>query len=204
MSGVRNVVFDLGGVLIDWNPRYLFRSLFAGDDGAMEAFLRDVCNHEWNERQDAGREWSEAVALLSAARPEFARFIEAYRDRWSEMLKGEITGTVAILAELKRAGIPLYSITNWSHETFAVARARFEFLGWFRDIVVSGEEKRIKPDPRIYEILIERNGLNAPECLFIDDVERNVQGAEAVGMRALRFQSPAQLRSALVEARVLQ
>jgi 2-haloacid dehalogenase len=191
------VVFDLGGVLIDWNPRYLYRKLFNGDDGAMEDFLRDVCNSSWNERQDEGRSWADAIASLVAAYPEKEALIRAYRERWAEMLAGPIEGTVSILRRLREREVPLYAITNWSAETFPLARERFEFLAWFRDIVVSGDEKTLKPGPRIFQALFDRNGLSASDCLFIDDVPANVDGARSAGMRAIHFRSPEALDAEL-------
>jgi len=200
---IRSVVFDLGGVLIDWNPRYLYRKMFGGDEAAMEHFLAHVCNSPWNLAQDAGRSWAEAIEVLSAEHPQHRPLISAYRARWDEMLNGPIAETVDILADLKSKSIPLYALTNWSSETFPIARERYEFLGWFRDIVVSGDEKLIKPDRRIYELLLSRNGLAAAESVFIDDAPKNVEGARAAGMAALHFQSPARLRADLVSAGVL-
>jgi 2-haloacid dehalogenase len=194
---IRSVVFDLGGVLIDWNPRYLYRKLFAGDDAAMEHFLTHVCNNAWNLAQDGGRTWADATELLSAKHPEQRPLISAYRERWDEMLNGPIQGTLDVLAELKEKGVPIYALTNWSAETFPIAKERYEFLGWFRDILVSGEEKLIKPDRRIYELLLSRNGLTAAESIFIDDALHNVAGAQAAGMAALHFQTPEKLRSDL-------
>ena len=199
----KTVVFDLGNVLVDWNPRYLYRKLFAGDDDAMEHFLAHVCNGPWNLAQDAGRSWAEAIEVLSADHPQHRPLISAYRERWDEMLNGPIDGTLEIVAELKVKGIPLYALTNWSAETFPIAKERYEFLGWFRDILVSGDEKLIKPDRRIYERLLSRNGLTAAESVFIDDALHNVEGARAAGMAALHFQSPKRLRTDLVSLGVL-
>jgi len=200
---IKSVVFDLGGVLIDWNPRYLYRKLFAGDDDAMEHFLAHVCNGPWNLAQDAGRSWAEAIEVLSADHPQHRPLISAYRERWDEMLNGPIDGTLEILTELKAKGIPIYALTNWSAETFPIAKERYEFLGWFRDILVSGREKLIKPDRRIYELLMSRNGIAAAESVFIDDAPKNVEGARTAGMAALHFQSPERLRADLVSLGVL-
>jgi len=200
---IKSVVFDLGGVLIDWNPRYLYRKLFAGDDAAMEHFLAHVCNGPWNLAQDAGRSWAEAIEVLSADHPHQRPLISAYRERWDEMLNGPIDGTLEILTELKAKGIPLYALTNWSAETFPIAKERYEFLGWFRDILVSGRETLIKPDRRIYELLMSRNGIAAAEAVFIDDAPKNVEGARTAGMAALHFQSPERLRVDLVSLGVL-
>src|SRR5262245_51406935 len=185
---IKSVVFDLGGVLIDWNPRYLYRKLFNGDEAAMEHFLAHVCNGAWNLAQDAGRSWAEAIEILCVDYPQHRPLISAYRERWDEMLNGPIDGTLQILAELRAKGVPLYALTNWSAETFPIAKERYEFLGWFSDILVSGQEGLIKPDRRIYELLLSRNGLAAAESVFIDDAPKNVEGARAAGMAALHFE----------------
>lgn len=197
----RPVVFDLGGVLIDWNPRRLYRKLLP-DDAAIESFLAEVCTAEWNLQQDAGRSWAEAVAELTARFPDRAGLIAAYHERWEEMLGGAIGDTVALLEELDAAGVPLYALTNWSRETFPIARRRFPFLSRFRGVVVSGEERAAKPDPRIYRILLERYQLEPAECLFIDDVPRNVEGARAAGMEGILFTSAADLRRELAARQV--
>jgi 2-haloacid dehalogenase len=189
-------VFDLGGVLIDWNPRFLYRKLLR-DEAEVEAFLAEVATEAWNHRQDEGRTIEEATAELLARHPDKVELIAAYYDRWPEMLGGAIDGTVAILEELDAAGVPLYAISNWSRETFHHARARFDFLRRFRDIVVSGEVGVAKPDPGIFQLFLERHRLAAGECLFIDDVARNIDAARAVGMTAIQFESPDQLRGQL-------
>ena len=196
------VVFDLGGVLIDWNPRYLYRKLFE-DAGEMEDFLATVCHSAWNLRQDAGRPVAEAAAEAKALHPDKAALIEAYYGRWPEMLNGAIDGTVAILAEIKDQGTPLYALTNWSAETFPHARSRFGFLDWFRAIVVSGDIGMIKPDADIYEFLLATHGLTAAETVFIDDKGENVEAARALGFQGIRFTEPESLRTALAELEVL-
>ena len=203
-STIRAVVFDLGGVLIDWNPRYLYRKLFDGDEAGMEAFLGTVCTPAWNEEQDGGRAFADAVALLVARHPTQAALIEAYHTRWEEMLAGPITGSVEILAALKARRTPLYALTNWSAEKFPIARRRFDFLQWFDGIVVSGEIRLKKPDPAIFRHMLDRFGLAAGETLFIDDSERNVAGAQAAGMTSLLFRSPEELRTELAEFGVLR
>ena len=150
------VIFDLGGVLIDWDPRHLYRKLFAGDEAAVEQFLATVCTHEWNRCQDAGRSFAEGARLLKAEHPDKAGLIDAYGHRFDEMIAGPIAGSVEILAELRDQGIPLYGLTNWSAETYPAALQRFAFLRWFRGILVSGEVRVIKPDPRIFALLTER------------------------------------------------
>lgn len=192
------VVFDLGGVLIDWDPRHLYRKLFEGDDAAMERFLAEICTSEWNARQDAGRPWSEATALLKAEHPQNAALIDAFHHRWPEMMAGPIDGTVDILHALKERNIPLYALTNWSQETFPFARNRFDFLAWFEGIVVSGEEKLIKPDPRIYRLLIDRHGLEPADLVYVDDNRKNAEAATALGLHGIHFTSPGALRTELV------
>lgn len=192
-SRVDTVVFDLGGVLVDWDPRYLYRSLF-DDETAMERFLAEVCTPAWNLAQDAGRSWAEAVAGLSAEYPDYAEQIAAYRARWLETLRGPIQPTVDLLARLRDEGVRLYALTNWSQETFPLARERFDFLGWFEGIVVSGEEKLIKPDPEIYHRLIRRYAIEPARTLYIDDSLRNVAAAEALGMHGRHFQGADGLR----------
>lgn len=192
---IDTAVFDLGGVLIDWNPRYLYRGLF-NDEEAMEGFLAEVCNGAWNEQQDAGRLWREAVDSLSVQFPQHAGLIAAYRDGWKEMLGGAIQGSVDLLAELRARGVRLYALTNWSHETFPLAKEieRFGFLHWFEGIVVSGEERLIKPDPRIYRRLLERYAIDPARTVYIDDARRNVDAAAALGMHAWWFRDAAGLR----------
>lgn len=192
------IVFDLGGVLIDWDPRHMYRTLF-DDEAEMERFLAEVATLEWNSHHDAGRRWEDGVALLSAEHPKYAGLIAAYWDRWEEMLAGPIEGTVDILAKLKAAGCELHALTNWSTQSFPIAIERYEFLDWFEHIVVSGEEKLIKPDHRLYKILLERIGRSADECIFIDDGIRNVEAAAELGFDAIHFENPQQLRDQLVQ-----
>jgi 2-haloacid dehalogenase len=199
----RTVIFDLGGVLIDWNPRYLYRTLIP-DERAMEDFLATVCSGPWNECQDAGRSIAEAEAELLERHPQHEELIRAYYREFDRMLAGSISGTVAILDELYKRGVPLYALTNWSRETFHHARRRFPFLERFRGIVVSGELGMMKPDARIFRHLTETHGLAAPDCLFIDDSPRNVAGARAAGLNAVQFTSPDALRGALQEFGLLQ
>ena len=197
------VVFDLGGVLIDWNPRYLYRRLFDGDDAAMEAFLAEVTTPDWNLAQDAGRPWDEAVELLIHEHPQHAALIAAYRDRWVETLGDAIEPTVDVLAELRASGIRLFALSNWSAETFPVARPRFPFLEWFEGIVISGEVGITKPDQRVYRHLMDRYRLDPGATVFIDDNEANVQAARELGMVAIRFDGAVALRHALGDLRLL-
>jgi 2-haloacid dehalogenase len=193
----RVLLFDLGGVLIDWNPRYLYRSLF-GDGAEMERFLAEVCDSEWNKGIDAGRPFAEAIRERQAQVPEYAEFIGYWHTRWTDMLKGEIPGTVALLRELKELGRPLCALSNWSAETFPVARERFPFLAWFDRIILSGEVGVAKPDRQIFDLAARHCGLVPARTVFIDDVEANVQAALELGYDALLFTGPDPLRQALV------
>ena len=187
-------IFDLGGVLLQWNPRHLYRKLFNGDDAAMEDFLANVCTTEWNERQDAGRTFAEGTRELLPRHPDKVELIEAWRKRFGEMIPGPIDGTVDVLSDLRARNVPLYGVSNWSAETFPPQRARFPFLSWLKDIVVSGEVGFIKPDPRIFQILLDRNGIAAESAVFIDDVAVNAAAASRLGIHGIHFRSPDQLR----------
>jgi 2-haloacid dehalogenase len=202
MVPVRAVLFDLGGVLVDWNPRHLYRRLFA-DEAAMEHFLAIVCTQSWNEEQDAGRPFCEGVELLLARHPQHAEEIRAYDARWGEMVKGAVEESVAILGELRARGIPLFALTNWSAEKFPLARRRFAFFEWFNGILVSGEERLKKPDPRIYRLAVERFGIEPAETLYIDDAEVNVAAASLLGFRTHHFVEARALRSLLVACGLL-
>ena len=194
------VIFDLGGVLIDWNPRYLYRRLF-DDEVAMERFLAEVCTPAWNLSLDAGRSFAEAVAELGARHPQERQRIAAYHERWIEMIAGPIASTVAVLEELDAAGVPLWALTNWSAETFRLVRddPTYSFLDCFRTIFVSGELRLVKPEPAIFHHVLAEIGARAEECLFIDDAPKNVAAAEAIGMRGYRFLDAAGLRCELVK-----
>lgn len=191
-------VFDVGGVLLDWDPRYLFRTLF-DDEAAMETFLATVCTPAWNRRIDGGMTLADGIAELLERFPDQSAMIRAYGDRWTEMIPAALDGTVAVLEELKTAGHRLYAITNFGAETFALTRKRWSFLDWFDGIVVSAEIKALKPELEIYRHLLDTYGLDAGDCLFIDDVQENVDGAMAVGMHAVRFRDAETLRSDLAK-----
>ncbi len=193
-----NIVFDLGKVLLEWDPRHLYRKVFDNPD-KMEWFLAHVCHPEWNLEQDRGRSFADAVIEAKARHPDYAAEIEAFHLRWSEMVPHAIDGSVDILESLHKKGAPLYAITNWNGDTFRQTKLRFPFLNLFRDIVVSGDEKQIKPDADIYHTLLKRNKLKAEDCVFIDDSLKNVHGAEAVGMKGIHFTSPEALRADLKE-----
>jgi len=192
-TNIDTVIFDLGGVLIDWNPEYVFREVFE-DHSEMQYFLREVCSPEWNEQQDAGRTLQEATEILVAQFPDYEPQIRTYYDRWQDMLGGAIQNTVDILHLLyHKKSHRLYALTNWSHETFPVALELYDFLHLFEGILVSGEEKLLKPDKRIYELLMSRYKIDGRSALFIDDNPKNVKGAEDAGLNAIRFESPEQL-----------
>ena len=217
-------LFDLGGVLIDWDPRYLYRKLFNGDDAAMEHFLTHVCSHTWSEKQDAGRSFpeaaaelaaqnpdkaplihawlagrsfAEAAAELTAQNPDKAPLIHAWLERFDEMMAGPIDGTVKVLKELRAKRTPLYALSNWPTETFPVAQRRFDFLGWFDGTVVSGVEKVTKPNPRLFRILMERHDIAPENAVFIDDREVNTEAARKLGFHAIHFTTPPALRQKL-------
>ena len=196
------VIFDLGAVLIDWNPRYLYRSLI-DDPAEMERFLAEVTTQAWNHEQDRGRRWADAVAELVERHPAHAELIRAYHERWPEMLGEQIHETVDILAELRDAGVALYALTNWSAETWPIAVERYPFLAWFRGIVVSGEVRAAKPEAAIYRALVERYGVVPADSVFIDDQPANVEAARHLGFRAIRFTGADPLRGDLEDLGLL-
>jgi 2-haloacid dehalogenase len=194
MTLINTLVFDLGGVLIDWNPVYVYKTIF-GNEQQMNWFFQNICTSEWNEEQDAGRTLKEATDLLIAKFPEHEVNIRIYYDRWEDMLAGPIHETVEILRQLKfNTTHRLYALTNWSAETFPVALQKYEFLHWFDGIVVSGEEKTRKPFQQIYRTLIERFQINPSSTVYTDDSLRNIAPAKELGFHTIHFQSPPQLK----------
>ena len=197
------IIFDLGGVLIDWNPNYLFDKVF-DDEEKKKHFFQNICTPEWNEEQDAGRSIKQATEILVAQHPDWKEYIEAYYGRWTEMLGGPIHDTVEILRRIKESGkYKLYALTNWSGELFPVALERYDFLHWFDGRVVSGDEKMRKPFPEFYHLTLKRFNLTPQETLFIDDNLRNIQAAEALGIKCIRFENPAQLKEELKRLQIL-
>ena len=187
---IDNVVFDLGGVLINWDPRNLYRKVMP-DTQTVEGFLRDVCTFEWNAEQDAGRPLAEATQILVDQFPQQETYIRMYYDRWEEMLNGSISESVTLLKHLQQQdNHRLLALTNWSHETFPRALELFDFLGWFEGIVVSGAEGLKKPDARIYQVLFDRYKIDPSKSVFIDDSFPNVEAARNLGMHAIHFQGP--------------
>ena len=191
-----NVVFDLGGVLVDWDPRHLYRKLLP-DEETIELFLQKVCSQEWNVQQDKGRPFEDAINERVALFPEDEHLIRAYFERWPEMLGGPIEGSVEILSELKQSGFHVYALSNWSAETYPLAKKRYAFLQWFRGEVISGQVGMIKPQPEIYHHLLKVHGLKAGETLFIDDRQENVDAAANEGIQGILFNNSGQLRKDL-------
>ncbi len=191
-SPIRAIIFDLGGVLLDWNPRHLYRRFFESDT-AVEAFLSEIGFAEWNLQQDRGRPFEQVVAELSSRFPQYAALIRVYKDSWECSLAGAIPGSIQILRRLRDAGYSIYGLSNWSAETFPVAQARFDFLALFDDIVISGAVGMAKPEPGIFKLLLQRIGRPAKECLFIDDGIGNVTAARELGLTSIHFTGPEQL-----------
>jgi 2-haloacid dehalogenase len=195
-SSPTTVVFDVGNVLLRWDPRNLYRRIF-DDEMQIEWFLSTICTTEWNVEQDRGRDWDEAVALLVGQYPDHETSIRAFHDRWHETVSGVIEDNVALLQRLRQAGVPTYCITNFSGPKFVEAQKRFPFLASFDGVVVSGDERVLKPDPAIYELLLSRYGLVAGDCIFIDDSAANVEGARKIGMHAVHYREPLDLGAEL-------
>ncbi len=203
MEPISTIIFDLGGVLVDWKPEYVFRSVIP-DVEKRKYFFDHVCTHDWNIEQDAGRSLADGTTMLVSQFPEWEQEIRSFYDRWEEMLGGPIPEAVELLRTLRDDGrYRLLALTNWSAETFPIALARYDFLHWFEGIVVSGVEKTRKPFPDIYRILLERYQVTPSSAVFVDDAEKNVLAAQVLGIRSVHFQSALQLRNALREWRIL-
>lgn len=198
MTQIKNIVFDFGGVLVDWNPRYLYDKYF-GDEQQAQWFLDNICLYSWNLQMDGGKPFAEGVAELQAEHPEWAEAIGIYHTRWVEMMGGEVEGTADVLRRLKAKGYGIYGLTNWSAETFPLIRDTYPVFGEFDGIVVSGEEHLLKPNAAIYHCLLERYNLQPEESIFIDDNADNVAAAKAVGMESVRFADAATLVQQLAE-----
>jgi 2-haloacid dehalogenase len=198
---IENIIFDFGGVLVDWNPRHLYKTHFK-DENEMEYFLKNICTEDWNLEQDRGRTLKEGTLLLQNQFPEFHTMIQLFYDEWETMLKSEIPETVSLLYKLKPK-YKLYGLTNWSAETISIAFDRFPFFKEFDGIVVSGHEKMIKPNKEIYHLLLNRYNLKAENTIFIDDNLKNIKAAEEIGLHAIHFESAAQLEAKLSTLNVL-
>jgi len=202
-SGISAIVFDFGGVLMDWDPRHLYRKLFCSDEAAMEEFLATVCTAEWIRQQDMGLPVADAVAQLARRFPDHAPLIEAYDKRWQEILAGPIEDSVTVLADLWERNVPLFGLTNLPGEKFPALMKRLNFIDWFEAVVVSGVVGFAKPDPQIYTYLLQTYRLIPESTLYIDDVAENVEGAKALGLATLHFVSSAKLRNDLVDLGLL-
>ena len=202
-KSIDTIIFDLGGVLIDWNPMYVFGKYFDSQE-KRDYFFQRICTSEWNEEQDAGRSIVEATQELVEKFPDWEQPVRDYYGRWTEMLKAPIPETVEIFRQLKESGrYRLYALTNWQAGLFDIALVRYNFLHWFDGRVVSGEEKMRKPFPEFYQRLLDRYNVNPSTALFIDDSLRNVKGAEDVGIKSIHFESPQQLKESLSELQIL-
>ena len=205
MTTVKNIIFDLGGVLIDWNPEYVYLDVFNGDRKKMQWFFDDICTMDWNENQDAGYPLAQATEDRVALFPQYEEWIRMYYGRWEEMLGDAIAPTVSILQQfVKDPHYRVVALTNWSAETFPIALDRFEFLQWFEGIVISGAENTRKPFAEIYQLTLDRFKMQAQECLFIDDNLRNVEGAKALGIQGYHFTTPQQLKVDLLKEAILK
>lgn len=191
------IIFDLGAVLIDWNPRYLYRKIFKTED-EITWFLENICTSEWNDEQDAGRSFQEATEELLKKHPDWEVPVRAWYDRWHETIQGPVAGTVDILRNIRDSKTyRLYALTNWSAETFPWALDNFEFLHWFEGIVVSGVEKMRKPFPEFYQILFDRYNVDPRTSIFIDDNIKNIEAGKKLGLTTIHFKSPEQLSEEL-------
>ncbi|GAB4430941.1 MAG: HAD-IA family hydrolase [Anaerolineales bacterium] len=202
MTTIRAIVFDFGGVLINWDPRNLYRRYFS-DPQEMERFLSEIDFYAWNAEQDKGRPFAQGVAILSAQFPQYAHLIHAYHEHWETSLNGAIPGTIEILKTLKRQGYALFGLSNWSAETYPQVRKKYTFFDLFDHIIISGRVDMVKPHPAIFNLLLNQTGYDAPECVFIDDSPANVHAASKLGFRALHFTSPEKLRSQLEQLGLL-
>lgn len=203
-NNIDTIIFDLGAVLIDWNPRHLYRKIFNTEE-EITWFLENICTSEWNDHQDAGRSFSEATEELISKHPEWEVPVRAWYDRWQETISGPVHETVEILKTIKESDrYRLYALTNWSAETFPWALDTFDFLHWFEGIVVSGVEKMRKPQPEFYQILFDRYDVDPYKALFIDDNIKNIEAGNRVGLATIHFKSADQLREDLIRIGILK
>lgn len=204
MSDINTIIFDLGGVLIDWNPKYVFDENYFSSIEKRDYFFSNICTSDWNEKQDEGRQITVATEELVRQFPDWEQPIRDYYDRWTEMLGGPIHETIELFRQLKEnPALKFYALTNWSAELFPIALKRYDFLHWFDGRVVSGEERTRKPFPEIYERLLERYNVNVVEALFIDDSLRNVKGAESISLQTIHYRNPGQLKNELMTLNLL-
>jgi 2-haloacid dehalogenase len=201
-TNIKTIIFDYGNVLLEWNPRFVYRSYFNNEED-MERFLQEVHFMEWNVQQDRGRVFAEGVAALSNEYPQYADLIKAYHDHWKDSIGNVHWETVEIMKQLKHAGYSLYGLSNWSAETFPYAREKYDFFDLFDDMVISGAVGFVKPEPEIYNILLEKIGQPAQACLFIDDALPNIEQAQEMGFSTIQYQSSEQLQLGLQDLKVL-
>ena len=197
ISHITAIIFDFGNVLIEWDPRLVYKKYFPNDPEGMERFLKEIDFMGWNALQDKGRSFKEGVADLSAKFPQYAHLIQAYHDNWRDSVGKSFTGTIEIMKRLKQKGYPLYGLSNWSAETFPLMSDKFDFFDLLDDMVISGAVGYVKPEPEIYKILLEKIHKPAQECLFIDDSLSNIEQANTMGFITIQFQSPGQLKEEL-------
>ena len=194
---IKNIIFDFGGVVMDWDPRYFFKDHF-NDDEKMEHFLKNIATDEWNAKQDRGRTLAEGTEIQVAKHPEWEKEIRAYYDNWTTMLKSEIPQNVEVLRKLEHSKYDLFGLTNWSAETFPYALENYDFFKIFEGkIVVSGTEKLIKPDPAIWEVLLNRYQIKAEESVFIDDNAKNIEVAKSLGFICIHIKEDTDLEKEL-------
>ncbi len=201
-SPIQAIIFDFGNVLLTWDPRNLYQRFFSNDLQGMERFLKEVNFSDWNLQQDKGRSFAEAIAVLSEQFPHYSHLAQAYYDHWIESVGGPVAGTVSILKRLKQAGHPLYGLSNWSAETFPRAQKKYDFFDLLDDRVISGEVGCVKPDPAIYQIMLNKIGRPANECILIDDSLPNIHQAQKMGFAVIHFQSPEQLEVSLHKLKI--
>lgn len=200
---IKAIIFDFGNVLLEWNPRFVYERYFPNDLEGMERFLQEVDFMEWNALQDKGRPFEEGVALLSEQFPHYSHLIQAYHDHWIDSVGKPIAGTISILKELKQAGYPVYGLSNWSAETFPHMLEKYDFFDLLDGLVISGDVGHVKPSPEIFQIMLDKIGRPAHECLFIDDALPNIHQAQKLGLATILFQSPEQLEATLHDLHVL-
>lgn len=204
MAVINTIIFDLGNVLIDWNPQHVFNETYFDSVEKRDYFLSHICTMDWNEQQDAGRSIVEATQELIEKFPDWEKSIRDYYGRWTEMLGGPIPRSIEIFRLLKESGnYKLYALTNWQAGLFDIALVRYDFLHWFDGRVVSGEEKMRKPAPEFYTLLLNRYSVNAAEALFIDDNVRNIKAAEALGINSIHFKNAEELYQQLTALAIL-
>ena len=199
---VKAIIFDLGNVLYNWDPSQVYKDFFPNRQ-AIDAFLKEINFPAWNAEQDKGRPFADGVAILSAQFPHYSHLIKAYDERWEDSNAGSIEGTIELVHKLKRAGYPLYILSNFSTEKFPLIQQRYDFLDLFDDIIISGRHNLVKPDPAIYHLTLKRINRTAPECVFIDDSLANIETANELGFQTIRFVSPADLETALHSMNIL-